>query len=409
MRAILHSDMNSYYVSVEQMLDPKLKDKPVAVCGSTETRHGIVLAKSIPAKKCGVQTGMATWEAKQACPDLIVVPPQYEQYVKYSAMAHEIYYRYTDLIEPYGMDECWLDVTGNKKKSAVVIAEEIRNSMKNELGLTVSIGVSFNKVFAKLGSDMKKPDAVTVISENNFKEKIWNLPAGELLWVGRKTASKLARHCIYTIGDIAACKKEYMKSWFGVNGTRIWEYANGTDYSRVAPYGHSYPLKSVSHGMTCVSDLINTEEVKNVLYGLAPKVSKQLRDLKLLAKGVMLSLRDNNLAFREYQCRLSAPTRTTKELVERALQLFKEKYGWEHPLRAVCIRAINLVNEDKPIQLSLLDNQKKREKQEKIERTADEIREIYGKNAVTLGCAMNTKLKKDASHELAKMPAQMYV
>lgn len=409
MRVILHSDMNSYYVSVEQMLNPKLKGKAVAVCGSTETRHGIVLAKSIPAKKCGVKTGMATWEAKQLCRDLIVVPPQYEQYVKYSSLAHEIYYRYTDLIEPFGMDECWLDVSGNTKKEPLSIAEEIRKAMKTELGLTVSIGVSFNKVFAKLGSDMKKPDAITVISENNFKEKVWRLPASDLLYIGRKTASKLIRHGIYTIGDIAKCKSAYMKSWFGVNGLRTWEYANGKDYSRVAPYGHSYPLKSVSHGMTCVGDLVNEEEVKNVLYGLAPKVSKQLRDLKLLAKGMALSVRDNNLFFKEYQCRLKIPTRTTKDLVERAVKLFNERYNWKNPVRAVCIRAINLVDENVPVQLNLFEDQLRRDKQENAERTIDEIRDIYGKESVVLGAAMKTKLKKDTAHELAKMPAQMYV
>ena len=176
-RAILHSDMNSFYASVEMMLDPSLKGKPVAVCGSTENRHGIVLAKSQLAKKAGVKTGMVNWEARQRCPNLVVVPPQYDEYIKYSRLAHEIYYRYTDLVEPFGMDECWLDITHSMYpfKSAMDVAEQIRTSTREELGLTVSIGVSFNKIFAKLGSDMKKPDAITEITQGGFKEKIWPL------------------------------------------------------------------------------------------------------------------------------------------------------------------------------------------------------------------------------------------
>ena len=154
-RVILHSDMNSFYASVEMMLDPSLKGKPVAVCGATEERHGIVLAKSDLAKKAGVKTGMVNWEAKQRCPGLIFVPPQYDQYLKYSKLAHEIYYRYTDQVEPFGMDECWLDVTGSSSKgTGMEIAEKIRTACREELGFTVSIGVSFNKIFAKLGSDL---------------------------------------------------------------------------------------------------------------------------------------------------------------------------------------------------------------------------------------------------------------
>ena len=193
-RVILHSDMNSFYASVEMMLDPKLRGKAVAVCGSTEERHGIVLAKSELAKQAGVKTGMVNWEARQRCPDLIVVPPQYDQYLKYSKLAHEIYYRYTDLVEPYGMDECWLDVTGSGiYGTGKEIAEEIRQATKDELGLTVSIGVSFNKIFAKLGSDLKKPDAITEITPENYKEKVWPLAAAELLYVGPATEKRLAR------------------------------------------------------------------------------------------------------------------------------------------------------------------------------------------------------------------------
>jgi len=204
MRAILHSDLNSFYASVEMMLDPKLRGKAVAVCGSTEERHGIVLAKSELAKRAGVKTGMANWEARKACKDLIVVPPQYEQYLKYSKLTQAIYQRYTDLIEPFGMDECWLDVSDSQviRGDPMTIAEDIRSATREELGLTVSIGVSYNKIFAKLGSDMKKPDAITEITTSNFKEKVWPLPASDMIYVGPATTRKLASYGVTTIGEL---------------------------------------------------------------------------------------------------------------------------------------------------------------------------------------------------------------
>ena len=210
---ILHSDMNSFYASVEMLLDPKLRGKAVAVWGSTKERHGIVLAKSELAKKAGVKTGMVNWEARRLCRDLILVPPQYDEYLKFSKLAHQIYYRYTDQVEPYGMDENWLAVTHclHRFGTPLALAESIRKTIREELGLTVSIGVSFNKIFAKLGSDMKKPDAITVITRENFREKVWPLPASDLLYVGHSTNRKLAQYGIHTIGDLAATDPEYLK------------------------------------------------------------------------------------------------------------------------------------------------------------------------------------------------------
>lgn len=226
-RAILHSDLNCFYASVEMMLDPRLRGKAVAVCGSTEDRHGIVLAKSELAKKAGVKTGMVNWEAQKLCKDLIVVPPQYDQYLKFSKLTQAIYGRYTDLIEPFGMDECWLDVSGSKSVCGdpMQIAESIRQTVKDELGLTVSIGVSFNKIFAKLGSDMKKPDAITEITEEGFKEKIWNLPCSELIYCGPATTKKLNRVGIYTIGQLAQADPKWIHQMLGVNGYALWTYA----------------------------------------------------------------------------------------------------------------------------------------------------------------------------------------
>ena len=277
-RTILHSDMNSYYASVEMMLDPKLRGKAVAVCGSTEERHGIVLAKSELAKKAGVKTGMVNWEARQKCPDLIVVPPQYEQYLKYSRLAHEIYYRYTDLVEPFGMDECWLDVTASRTYgTGIEIAEKIRKATKEELGLTVSIGVSFNKIFAKLGSDMKKPDAITVITPENYREKVWPLPASELIYIGPATERKLTSYGVHTIGEVAALGPDTLKSWFGVNGIKLWTYASGTDTSRIMQKDFVSPIKSIGHGITCTADLNNEEEVYKVILELSQDVGHRLR------------------------------------------------------------------------------------------------------------------------------------
>ena len=410
MRAILHSDMNSYYASVEMMLDPSLRGKAVAVCGSTETRHGIVLAKSELAKRAGVKTGMANWEAQQCCPNLITVPPHYEQYIKYSALAHEIYGRYTDLIEPFGMDECWLDVTESSKcGDPRSIAEEIRKTTKEELGLTVSIGVSFTKIFAKLGSDMKKPDAITCITEDSYQSQVWPLKASELLGVGPATTKKLALRGVNTIGDIARCDCGLLRLWLGVNGLKLWEYANGMDNARVSSYGYTPPVKSISHGITCIADLENNTEVKSVLLTLAPRVSKQLREAKLQATGVQLYVRDKDLYSREFQCRLDYPTQSWKEMVERTMELFARRYSWDKPIRAVCIRAINLISAELPYQLDLFCDFEKRQKIEALERTIDDLHRRFGDESVFIAATMEAKLKKDRAREELRMPAAMYV
>lgn len=243
-RVILHSDLNCFYASVEMMLNPALRGKAVAVCGSTESRHGIVLAKSELAKKRGVKTGMVNWEARQCCPEIIMVPPQYDEYLKYSKLTRAIYERYTNQVEGFGMDECGCDVSGSRTMfgDGMTIAEEIRQTVKAELGLTVSMGVSYNKIFAKLGSDLKKPDAITGISVGNFKEMIWPLPASDLLYVGRATTKKFDSYGIRTIGDIANTSQDFLKRLLGINGLALWVYANGLDNSRVMPGDYESPV-----------------------------------------------------------------------------------------------------------------------------------------------------------------------
>ncbi len=409
-KCILHSDMNSFYASVEMMLNPSLRGKPVAVCGATEDRHGIVLAKSELAKKAGVKTGMVNWEAERLCKDLILVPPHYDQYLKYSKLAHEIYYRYTDLVEPFGMDECWLDVTSSTYifGSAMEIAEKIRKATREELGLTVSIGVSFNKIFAKLGSDMKKPDAITEITRANFKERVWPLPASDLLYVGRATTRKLESVGIHTIGDLAAMKPDILKSWFGVNGLKLYSYANGTDVSRVCHKEFVSPIKSVGHGITCNADLENENEVGKVILELSQDIGHKLRVHELTAKGVALYIRTNDLFGQQYQCKLPIATRLPSEIASAAFRMFKDQYNWRAPVRAVCVRAINLDSVNENVQLDLYNDYARIDKLEDIQEAIESIRGRFGKKAITYGSLLGDLKMPGDGRELVRMPSIMF-
>ena len=408
-RAILHSDLNCFYASVEMMLDPTLRGKAVAVCGSTEDRHGIVLAKSEKAKKAGVKTGMVNWEARSVCKDLIVVPPQYDQYLKYSKLTRAIYQRYTDLIEPFGMDECWLDVTGSKiMGDPMTIAESIRKTVRDELGLTVSIGVSFNKIFAKLGSDMKKPDAITEITTDNFKEKVWPLDASEMIYCGNATRKKLDLYGIHTIGDVANAPEGFLKGLFGVHGTQLWTYANGYDRSRVMHKDFVSPVKSVGHGITCVSDLENEDEVWRVMFELSQDIGHKLRLHELSAKGVQVYVRGNDLFGSQFQCKLPLKTQLPSEIATAAYQLFKERYQWQNKVRAVCVRATDLVPKNEAEQLSLFADNEKRASRECLEDAIEDIRRRYGKRAITYGCLLGDLKMPLDGRDKVKMPGLMY-
>lgn len=408
-RAILHSDMNAFYASVEMMLNPKLRGKAVAVCGSTEKRHGIVLAKSELAKKAGVKTGMVNWEARQKCPELIMVPPQYDQYLKYSKLAHDIYYRYTDLVEPFGMDECWLDVTGsNVFGSGMEIAEEIRQAVKDELGLTVSIGVSFNKIFAKLGSDMKKPDAITEITKNNYKEKVWPLSASELIYIGSATEAKLAKHGVRTIGELAAVAPEQLRYWFGINGLKIWKYASGTDDSRVMHKDFVSPLKSIGHGITCTADLLNEEEVFKVMLELSQDVGHRLRVHGLAATGIQVSIRKNDLHFDQYQCQLPVKTQLPSEIANAGFDLFQKRFCWDTPVRSITIRAINLIPQNEEEQLSIFVDNVRREKRMRLEDAVEDVRRRFGEKSVSYGILLGDLKMPNDGRQMVRMPGLMY-
>lgn len=406
-RAILHSDANCFYASVETVLNPEFRGKAIAVCGSPEERHGIVLAKSEKAKRAGVKTGMANWQANQCCRDLIIVPPQYDYYLKFSKLLHGIYRRYTDQVEPFGMDECWLDVTYSPG-DPMEIAEEIRQAVKDELGLTVSIGVSFNKVFAKLGSDYKKPDAITQISKEHFKEIVWPLPCSDLLYCGNATTAKLGSMGVRTIGGIASLPVEVMQRKFGKNGVALWKYANGLDDSRVAHQDYTAPAKSVGHGITCVADLENMDEARKVIFALSLDIGYKLRYMNLRATGVQLYVRDSELSFCSWQKRLEMATQDEGTIALAAYTLLEEKYSWRNPIRSITVTAIQLDSSQNPTQLSMLLDYERLVRREKLNESIDTIRDRYGKYAVIPALVLDEKKMPVGNDREIIMPGYMY-
>ena len=385
-RTILHSDLNNFYASVEILFHPELKGKPIAVAGDVEARHGIVLAKNYEAKKCGVQTAEALWQARQKCPDIVFVPPHYELYERYSQMVREIYYEYTDQIEPFGLDECWLDVSESLSLfgDGEQIANSIRNKIKKELGLTVSVGVSFNKVFAKLGSDMKKPDATTVISKANFKDKIWSLPAGDMLFVGKKTYSKLKRYGIYTIGDLAKTDIELLRCLLGKNGILLSNYANGKDFSPVACFDAVVPPKSIGNSTTPPRDLVSEEDIRIILYRLCESVSSRMRKGGFVCGTVQIYVRYSDLSSCERQIRLDYPNRTAKALFDAVTYLISKHALAKAPIRSLGVRASDLVG-CQCEQLSFSPEIMKIQKEETVEQTVDFVRETYGNPSIKRG------------------------
>ena len=412
-RTILHCDMNNFYASVECMLNPSLRGHPVAVGGDVENRHGIILAKNYEAKKFGIQTGEALWQAKQKCPKLIIVPPHYEEYLKYSRLAHSIYADYTDLIEPYGMDEVWMDVTGSTKAfgSGEVIANTLRERIKYELGLTISVGVSFCKVFAKLGSDMKKPDAVTVIPKDSFRDIIWDLPASDMLGVGRSTEKFLTSYGIHTIGQLADAYPDLMQRKLGKNGMVLLAFANGEDRSKVAPQDYEPPMKSIGHGITTMQDLENNAEVWNIMLALTQDIGHKLRVYNKNAAGVAIYIRyivDKQIAGKQWQCQLPVRTHSASIIAKEAYRLFERSYGWEYPIRSVTVRAINLCSQDLPEQLQFFSDAATVERKEKLETAIEDIRRRFGKYSIQPAClCQNIKMPTDREVEL-RMPTGMF-
>ena len=407
-RIILHCDLNNFYASVECVKNPQLKGKCVAVCGSEDDRHGIVLAKSQPAKLLGIKTGDTILEARRKCGNLIVVRPDFDTYYDYSEKVKSIYSRYTDLIEPFGMDECWLDISGieNLSGDGFQIAEEIRNSVREETGLTISVGVSFNKVFAKLGSDMKKPDATTVISKENYKDKVWCLNANEMIFVGRRTFKTLQKYGIITIGDVARTQPDFLKKILGKNGFDLWAYANGLDFSPVSHIDSKPIPQSISRGITCMESLLSVYEAERVVAELSAKVSKNLRRERLLATGVQLAIKEDNLTVQQYSDNLEFPTHNAKEIYEIAQKLLFQKHIWKRNIRALTVRTYNLVKEENYQQLHIDFDIDTHEKVCVVDNTLNGIRKKLGNDKIFNGCRLyGTKMPTGKSEHSSLPPA----
>ena len=379
-RVILHIDCNKFYASVECLHNPEIRNKPVAVGGSPETRHGIILTKNEIASKYGITVGEPLWKAYQKCPDLIVVPPNFPLYVRFSNMARNIYKDYSDYIEPFGLDENWIDVTGDKR-GGENIALEIKERVKSELGITVSIGVSFNKTFAKFGSDYKKPDAVTVITKDNYKDIVWKSPCSDLLLVGPATTRKLAGYGIYTIGDLAQSDIGFIKSILGKNGVVIHNFANGIDPSAVSHKDDERALKSIGNSTTTPRDMVTDDDVKSVITVLGESVARRMREQGVRGKTVTITVRDKNLYHFTRQCKLQNSTDVSIEIINAAMKIFRENYVWNNPIRSIGV-AVSDFNVDEGVQYDLSGTVEKREKLERLEKAVDNIRQRFGNYAV---------------------------
>ena len=388
-RVILHVDMNCFYASVELLYHPELRGLPVAVGGREEERRGIILTASYEAKHQGVKTAMTIREAQEKCPELIVLPPHYERYVRFSRLARSIYEEYTNRVESFGIDEAWLDLTNCiclKDKTPMELAREIRLRIKKELGITVSVGVSDNKIFAKLGSDYRKPDACTRIDKSNFRQIAWPLPVGDLLLVGRATAGKLNRRGIRTIGDLAQADPDWLESLLGKNGLLIHAFANGLDTTPVRPVTVEQSIKSIGNGTTVPRDMETYEDVHIVLMMLSESVAHRLRDHGLKGKVVSVSMRSTDLSVTDKQTQLSEYTSLATEICETAMKLVKETcYANESGrlnsfLRAITVTVSGLRDENTvpERQLSVFEPGDGPEKKESLERTLDTLRERFG-------------------------------
>ena len=393
-RHILHVDQNCFYASIEMQRHPELRDKPVAVCGSQEARHGIVLAANYLAKPYGVKTGMATWQAKQRCPELHVLPPDMGEYIRISRMAREIYEDYTDAVEPFGLDESWLDVTGSVGLygSPMTIAREISSRIKFELGITASIGVANNKITAKLGSDYKKPDAITRIEKDNYREVVYPLPVEDLLYVGPATARKLRNIGISTIGRLAEAPPDVLRAHLGKMGGILRAFAGGQDRSPVQKSDYIPNIKSVGNSATAPRDLTCSEDVRLMLFLLAESVAARMRELAAKCTVVEVSVRDAGLFSFARRRTLTAPSCSSAEIAATAFSLFQGSYSWEKPVRSVGVRGTGLIDGSFGQQLSLYQDDMRRVKWERLDAVVDGLRRRYGTMSVRRALTLSDPL-----------------
>ncbi len=403
-RIILHCDCNNFFASVETVFHPEYRTVPMAVCGNEEDRHGIVLAKNEIAKKYGIRTAETVYSARKKCPHLVIAKPHHKLYYEYSRKVNEIYSRYTDRIEPFGIDESWLDVTGSRilGGDGVAIANRIREEVKCELGITISVGVSFNKVFAKLGSDYKKPDAVTLISEKNYKEIVFPLPAADLLFVGAKTAKSLELIGIKTIGALAVTSPDILTVRFGKLGTMLYRYANGLDDDPVAHFGERDDVKSVGSGHTFRRNIIGIDEWRQGIKFLSDDVARRLRRHGMKCMTVQVTVKDEFLVTIQRQRKIDPPTDISAEISSAALSILRDAWRTDAPIRALTVTASNFVKTEQlaeQIDMFAENSGKERKKKKEKEIVVDKIRQKYGNKAITVGTALNDELGIYSSDE----------
>lgn len=402
-RVILHCDMNGFFASVELLDYPELRDKPMAVCGDPESRHGIILAKNEIAKQYGIVTAETLWQARKKCPDLETVPPHHKKYQHYSRLINEIYLQYTDMVEPFSVDESWLDVTASQKLfgNGKQIADKIRHQVKKELGLTLSAGVSFNKIFAKMGSDYKKPDATTVITQENYKNILWPLDIRDLFFVGKATADKLQGIGIHTIGQLAESDRHTVTALLGKQGNIIHDYANGLDQTPVSRFDEREDVKSIGNGSTFRRNLEGIQDIRTAVIALSDTVAVRLRQKKKKTFGVKVDIKDPSLKVISRQQQLDNPTNLAENIADTAVSIIEKSWNLRHPIRMLTVTAINLCPEDQAQQLSLFSSENiQNETGEKMERTMDDIRKKFGRNAITFGRI----IKNDIGLESIKSP-----
>ncbi|MBP5330229.1 MAG: DNA polymerase IV [Lachnospiraceae bacterium] len=405
-RIIFHIDQNCYFASVEMISRPELRNVPMAVAGDAKTRHGIILAKNEPAKKYGIKTAEAIWQAQAKCPDLVLVESHHEKYSFYSERLREMYYEYTDRVEPFGLDECWLDMTDTVTgyPEAEEIALEIRNRVKNEFKLTCSVGISFNKVFAKLGSDYKKPDATTVFSDTDWKEKIWPLPVSDLLFAGKHTSDKLHRINIHTIGDLARSDGDFIGRYLGKAGVVLWEYANGMDDAPVAESGFKRTPKSVGNSTTTPEDMTSDRQIERTLHMLSERVAERLRRHSLKGTVVQITVRDRDLGIYEKQRPLFSPSDDAGEIYAAARDLFKESYDWSKGVRSIGVRCTKLVGQDCGEQLTLFSNTGVSKHDSRLNKAIDDINRRYGKSVIRSAAEAEITTGKDKTDKIMSDP-----
>ncbi|MBR3768656.1 MAG: DNA polymerase IV [Clostridia bacterium] len=393
-RIIFHCDCNSFFASCEELLEPSLKEVPMAVTGDPESRHGVILAKNQKAKLYGINTAEPVVGAKRKCPNLVCVLAHHDFYREICEKINNIYLEYTDLVEKASIDESYLDVTnslhlfGGDKKA---LADSIRERIKTEIGITISVGVSFCKTVAKFGSDYKKPDATTVIMRENMEDIFWKADISELFLAGKKTTEKLRTLGINTIGDLARYDREKIGEFFGKLGYSLWDNANGNDNSPVASFYDKQEVKSIGNSMTFKRDLVGFEEIKSGISFLSDSVACRLRKEKKKCTVVQVGIKDTDFRTMQRQLTLKRATNLQKEISEVSMSLIKGNWSMTQPVRLLSVTASGLIDENEEfLQLDLFSAcEKDNEKQEKIESTLDDIRKKFGSSSIKFGYFKN--------------------